>query len=107
MVIIPMVIILIAFWFSQHPVVLWVLIGTSILIYIALKILVSKYEAAHPYQGSSSRGGYGHRRSRRTGSAVGAFAKGVKQAHRRSQSARRSYHRHSGVRSSLIGLHRR
>lgn len=107
MMAIAIALLIVAFWFSQNPIVFWVLIGTSILMLIALKILVSKYEATHPYQASPSRGGYRHRSSRRTGSAAVAFAKGVKQAHRRSQSARRSYHRHSGVRSSLIGLHRR
>ena len=97
MVVIPMVVILIAFWFSQHPIVFWVLIGTSILILIALKILVSKYEATHPYQGSPSRRVYKHRSSSRKGvlHLVASIGKTNKRKSR------------GGVRSSLIGLHRR
>ena len=106
MMAIAITLLLIAFWFSQNPIIFWALLGTSILIFVALSIFVSKYEATHPNQGSRSNG-YTKRRRRKNGSALVAIAAGVKQAHRRSSSARRSYHRNSGVRCSINGLHRR
>ena len=88
--------IVIAFWFFQNPVIFWALLGTSILSFVALSIFVSKYNVTPSNRGCCSKG-YATRRRRKKGSVLVAFAAGVKQAHRRSESARRAYHRHSGV----------
>ena len=98
-------ILLIAFWFSQNPVIFWALLGTSILSFVVLKILVSKYVATHPYQGRRTKG-YTTRRRRKKGSALVAVVSGVKQGYKKSARARNARHHNSGVRSSLIGLHR-
>ena len=106
MMVFAIALIVIAFWFSQNPVIFWALLGTSILSFVALSIFVSKYNVTPSNRGCCSKG-YVTRGRRKKGSVLGAFAAGVKQAHRRSGSARRAYHRNSGVRCSINGLHRR
>ena len=96
------VLIVIAFCFSQDPIVFWATVGTVLVSLIALSILVPK---------SNSTPNKARRHSKRIGRptvrALFAIASGVKQAHKKSERARRLRHHNSGVRSSIIKLHRR
>ena len=96
MMAIAIAVIVIAFWFSQNPLIFWGILGTGVLILTALSIFVAKYDTAH----GNTVGQYVSRPRRNNSKVifqlVGSMGKSRKRKSRR-----------GGVRSSLIGLHRR